>query len=136
MGLFDSVVGAVMNEVAQQGGMASALGGLLANDGEHGGLDALVAKFSQAGLGDVVNSWIGHGANLPISADQLSGVLGSDAVGAIASRLGVDPAQASGQLAQLLPGLIDRLTPHGALPAGGLGNADELMGMLGGLLNR
>ena len=108
----------------------------MANNGAHGGLDGLVAKFSQAGLGDVVQSWIGHGGNLPVSADQLSSVLGGDALAGIASQLGVDPAQASSQLAQVLPGLIDKLTPHGAAPAGGLGNADELMGMLGGLLNR
>ena len=136
MSLFDSVVGAVMNEVSQHGGMASVLGGLLANNGGQGGLDGLVARFSQSGMGDVVGSWIGHGANLPVSGEQISEVLGSDTVAAIAAKLGIDPAQASGQLAQVLPGLIDRLTPHGAAPAGGLGNADELMGMLGGLLNR
>ena len=136
MSLFDSVVGAVMGEVQQQGGLASVLGGLLSNNGGHGGLDGLVARFSQAGLGDVVQSWIGHGANLPVSGDQIAGVLGSDTIAAMAAKLGVDPSVASGQLAQMLPGLVDRLTPHGAAPAGGLGNSEDLMGMLGGLLAR
>ena len=134
MGLFDSVVGAVMGEMQQQGGMASVLGGLLSNDGGHGGLDGMVAKFSQAGMGDVVQSWIGHGANLPVSGDQIASVLGSDTVAMIAGKLGVDPSIACGQLAQMLPGLVDRLTPQGAAPAGGLGNSGDLMGMLGGLL--
>jgi uncharacterized protein YidB (DUF937 family) len=99
-----------------------------------GGLNGLAEKFNQAGLGNVIGSWIGHGENLPISADQIASVLGSGALGNIASQLGIDPAQASSQLSQMLPGLIDKLTPHGAVPEGGLGNAGDLMGMLGGLL--
>ncbi len=134
MGLFDSVMGAVNGQMQQQGGLASVLGGLLSNHGEVGGLTGLVEKFNQAGMGDLVGSWIGHGENLPISAGQISSVLGSDVVAGIAGRLGVDPERAAGQLSQMLPGLIDKLTPHGVAPAGGLGSAGDLMGMLGGLL--
>jgi uncharacterized protein YidB (DUF937 family) len=136
MGLFDSVVSAVSSHVQQQGGMANVLSDLLANNGELGGLGGLVARFNQAGLGDVVSSWIGSGENQPISADQLSGVLGSDVLGKAASQLGLDSSQLSGQLSAMLPGLIDKLTPNGAAPEGGLGNAGDLMGMLGGLLSR
>ncbi len=136
MGLFDSVMGAVNNHVQQQGGIANVLSGLLANNGELGGLNGLVEKFKQAGLGDAVNSWIGTGANQAISGDQLTDALGSDMVTQAANRLGLDPSQLSGQLAQMLPGLIDKLTPNGAAPAGGLGNAGDLMGMLGGLLQK
>lgn len=136
MGLLDSVLGAVAGQMQQQGGLASVLGGLLANNGEMGGLGGLASKFNEAGMGDVLSSWIGKGENLPISAEQISNVLGSDAIGSIAAQLGIDPAQASGQLSQMLPGLIDKLTPHGTAPEGGLGNAGDLMGMLGGLLNR
>jgi uncharacterized protein YidB (DUF937 family) len=87
-------------------------------------------------LGNVISSWISSGQNLPISGDQIASVLGNGTLGNIASQLGIDPAQASGQLAQVLPGLIDKLTPNGSAPAGGLGNAGDLMGMLGGLLNQ
>lgn len=134
MGLLDSVIGAVSGQVSQQGGLASVLGGLLANNSELGGLSGLIEKFKQAGLGDVINSWIGQGENLPISAEQITQVLGSGTVGNIASQLGIDPAQASGQLAQVLPGLINTLTPSGEAPQGGLGQAGDLMGMLGGFL--
>jgi uncharacterized protein YidB (DUF937 family) len=124
--------------MGQQGGTAGAIanvaGSLLANDGDHGGLGGLVGKFEQAGLGNVVSSWIGSGQNLPISADQLQSVLGSDAVSSIAAKLGINPADAMGQLSTMLPGLVDKLTPNGAAPAGGLGNMGDLAGMLGGLL--
>lgn len=136
MGLFDSVMGAVSNHVQQQGGMANVLSALLAENGQMGGLNGLVEKFNQAGLGDVVSSWIGRGENQPISGEQLSSVLGNDVVTQAASQLGLDTSQLSGQLAQMLPGLIDKLTPNGALPADGLGNSGDLMGMLGGLLGK
>lgn len=136
MGLFDSVMSAVSNQVQQQGGLASVLGGLLANNSEVGGLGGLAEKFSQAGMGDLMASWVGKGENLPITAEQISSVLGSGALGNMASQLGLDPAQVSGQLAQVLPGLIDQLTPHGAVPEGGVGNAGDLMGMLGGWLQK
>lgn len=136
MGLLDSVMGAVMGQVQQQGGVGAVLGQLLANDGEGGGLRGLVEKFNEAGLGEVVGSWIGKGENLPVSADQLKEVLGSDLLGKLAGQLGVDPAQASGQLAELLPGLVDKLTPQGVAPENGLGNAGELLGMLSGLLQK
>jgi len=90
----------------------------------------------EAGLGEVVGSWIGKGDNLPVSADQLKEVLGSDLLGKLAGQLGMDPAQASGQLADMLPGLVDQLTPQGVAPENGLGNAGDLLGMLGGLLQQ
>ncbi len=153
MGLLDSVLGAVMGGGQQQaaggGGLASIIGmvasnpqmlqvvtGMLSNDGAHGGLGGLVGKFQQAGMGDAVNSWIGNGQNQAISGDQLSQVLGSGAMGDIAAKLGMSHGDAAGSLAQMLPGLINHLTPNGQAPAGGLGNSGDLMGMLGGLLQK
>jgi uncharacterized protein YidB (DUF937 family) len=134
MAFFDSVIGAVTGQMQQHGGLGNVLGGLLANNSELGGLSGLVDKFHQNGMGDIVGSWIGTGQNLPISADQIATAFGSGTLGNIAAQLGLDPAQVSGQLAQMLPGLIDQLTPHGTLPEGGLGHGNDLAGMLGGLL--
>ena len=136
MGLFDSVLGAVSGQLQQQGGLTSVLGGLLADNGEMGGLGGLIEKFNQGGMGDQVKSWIGNGQNLPISAEQITQILGSDTVRTMAAKLGIDPDQAAQQLSAMLPGLIDKLTPHGEAPAGGLGNSNDLMGMLGGFLGR
>ena len=152
MGLLESVLGAVTgnNAAAGDGGglggiigalaqnpqILNAITGMLGNDGSQGGLGGLMEKFQQAGLGDVIGSWVGSGANRPISGDQLGQVLGSDTLSDLASKMGMDPGQVAGQLSQILPGLVDRLTPHGQAPAGGLGNAGDLMGMLGGLLGK
>jgi uncharacterized protein YidB (DUF937 family) len=127
---------------SQQGAGAGGLGalvpvviGMLANDSQGGGgLGGLMEKFNQAGLGGVLGSWIGSGPNPPISGEQLGQVLGDDKMSEIASQLGLSEGEAAGQLAQVLPGLIDKLTPQGQAPEGGFGNAGDLMGMLGGLL--
>ena len=118
------------------GGLAGALGGLLANNGELGGLGGMVSKFDQAGMGDVIGSWIGKGDNAPISGNQLQDVLGSDAISGIAQKLGVNAQTLLPMLAALLPTLIDQLTPKGQLPAEGLGNQDDLLSSLSGMLGK
>lgn len=150
MGLFDQVVGAVLNNVQSDsngGGLSSLISlatnnpqlmqiatQLLSNDGEVGGLAGLTQKFQEAGLGEVLSSWVSTGVNQAISAENIQSVLGSETVTDIASRLGVDPQQAADMLAQYLPGIVDSLTPNGDAPSEGLGNSADLMGMLGGLL--
>ena len=157
MGLLDSVLGAAADSTMggnqqqqpQAGGLGGLLGslgglgallpvivGMLGNDNKQGGLGGLLEKFNQAGLGDTAKSWVGAGQNAPISGDQLGQVLGGDMIGDIAAKLGLSHGDAAGQLANVLPGLIDKLTPHGQVPAGGLGNSGDLMGMLGGLLGK
>lgn len=84
--------------------------------GDQGGLSAIVAKLEQAGLGDQVKSWIGTGANLPISAQQLQQVLGSDTVKQLAARFGIPADQLSTVLAQVLPTAVDNASPKGTLP--------------------
>ena len=74
-----------------------------------GGLAALVQGFQSKGLGDVMSSWIGTGQNMPISADQVTHVLGADKVNSMAAQAGVTPAAAGGSLAALLPMLINHL---------------------------
>jgi len=116
------------------GGLADVLGGLLADDGQAGGLGGLASKFDQAGLGDVMGSWVGNGENRQISSDQLQGALGSDAISGMASRLGINAQTLLPLLAAVLPALINHLTPQGRMPDRGLGNQQDLMSMLGGLL--
>ena len=143
MSLLNSVLGAVMGGAQQGGGAGGNLGALLpvitsmlSNDGQQGGLGGLMDKFNQAGMGDVIGSWVGKGENAPISGDQLSQVLGSGAIGDIAAKLGMSHGEAGGALAQMLPGIIDKLTPQGQAPEGGLGGAGDLMGMLGKMLQK
>jgi uncharacterized protein YidB (DUF937 family) len=119
MGLLDSVVGALAG--GQSGGDNPLLNVVmqLINNPQAGGLGGLVQTFQQGGLGEIVNSWVSSGQNLPISAEQIQSVLGGGKLQDIAAQLGVSPAQASGSLADLLPQVVDKLTPNGQLPEGG-----------------
>ena len=137
MGLLDSVVSALgtggnSGIGGGQGDLLQAVMGLLGN----GGLEALVAKFQQGGLGDVVASWVSTGQNLPISAEQLGGVLGNDTIAGLAQQLGLSGNDVAGQLSQLLPQVVDKLTPGGQVPSGGLGGLGDIGGLLGSLMCR
>ncbi len=92
------------------------LGEVMGNGGQ-GGLSAIVAKLQQAGFGDQVKSWIGTGQNLPITAEQLQQVLGSDTVKQLAARFNIPVDQISKVLAQQLPKAVDGASPNGTLPA-------------------
>jgi len=122
MGFFDEIVKGIGSLTGGEGGQGGLMDQVLSmiNDESTGGLSGLVEKFKSGGLGDVVSSWIGTGENQEISAEQLEQTLGSDKIQAIAEKLGVSGADASAGLASILPQLIDKLTPDGTLPEGGL----------------
>jgi uncharacterized protein YidB (DUF937 family) len=120
MGILDEVMGGLGKDAG--GGLADLLKG-------QGGLGGVVEKFSQNGLGDVVGSWIGTGANRNISPEQISQVLGQGPIADFARKLGISPEQAGETLSGLLPEAIDRLTPGGTADG-----ADDRLGGLGDLL--
>ena len=149
MGLLDSVLGSVIGNMAggRQGGGAGSdilmqvLGGLLNQGGGlggvGGGLGALLQQLQKGGLGEVAASWVGTGQNLPVSADQLQSVLGGDQIGALAQQAGLSQGDLMGQLAHMLPQVVDRLTPNGQLPASdGADLSGMLSSVLGGLMRR
>ena len=85
-------------------------GGLL------GGLGGLLDKLQKGGLGDVANSWIGSGQNQPVSPKQLGPALGPDIIKTLAQGSGLSEEELTKQLSQVLPGIVDKLTPAGRLP--------------------
>lgn len=124
MGLFDAIAEQAASALSNagdngQGGIMEVVAGLL-GDSETGGIQALVSAFKDKGLGELVASWIGTGENLPISAEQLQTVLGSEQVQAIAQKLGLSSSDVSDSLAKLLPQAIDTLSPNGQLPEGNM----------------
>jgi uncharacterized protein YidB (DUF937 family) len=136
MGLFDDLAGSVLGgAMGNQGGSNSMISTVLELvNNQPGGIAGLLQRFQQGGLGDLAASWVGTGQNLPISADQLQGVLGGDMLGQLAGKLGIAPEEASSQLADMLPGLVDKLTPNGELPQGDL--TSQGMNLLQGFMNR
>jgi len=115
MGILDDLKGAL-------GGIdASAVPGLIASvlaKTNLGNLNGIVEQLQQGGLGAQVQSWIGNGANLPVSVDQIRAALGNEQVRQIATQLGLPVDAALKLLAEHLPDTVDQASPDGTLPAG------------------
>ncbi len=146
MGLLDAVLGNMMGggqpPQAQGGSGGSALlmqivAALLANKGAAGqgsgglgGLAGLAEQFQRGGMGDAMNSWIGTGPNQQVSPDQLGSALGGDLLGELMQRTGMGQGDLLGQLSQVLPQAVDRATPEGRIPEGGLGDIGSILARL------
>jgi uncharacterized protein YidB (DUF937 family) len=87
----------------------------LLNDPRIGGIDGLMKKFQQSGMGGLINSWIGTGQNEPIETTQLGRTL-PDELRQISEKAGLPEQESESILAKILPQLIDQLTPGGKVP--------------------
>jgi uncharacterized protein YidB (DUF937 family) len=122
-------VGGMLGGQGGQNPLLQAVAGLLGKDSSIGGLAGLVQAFQKNGLGEIVNSWVSTGKNLPVNPSQIEQGLGSDLLSQLAGKAGLSAGAASSQLAGLLPDLVDKLTPNGKIEAGGL---DQLMKLVQG----
>jgi uncharacterized protein YidB (DUF937 family) len=131
--LIQGVLGMLLNNnQTQGGGAAGMIGNVLSSvmgasqgqgGGLAGGLGSLLSTMAQNGMGSQAASWQSTGENLPIDANQLTQILGSLGGGAgteilekLAGSAGLNTNEAAGHLTQLLPTLVDKLTPNGQLP--------------------
>ncbi|MDA8433447.1 MAG: YidB family protein [Nitrospiraceae bacterium] len=115
----DKVASAVGGMKGEHSGLIDGILSMVTNK-ESGGLAGLVSSFKEKGLGDIVSSWISAGNNLPISAEQIQQGIGEERLQQFAGKIGLSPEAAKSKLAELLPDIIDRITPEGKIPEGGL----------------
>ena len=108
MGLFDGVLGGIVG-----GGMVSVINGILE---QHGGVQGVVNQFEKNGLGATVQSWVGTGANVPISPDEVHRAIGPDLLQQLAAKVGMSVPDLTQKLSQILPQAVDHLTPGGTIP--------------------
>jgi uncharacterized protein YidB (DUF937 family) len=136
MGVLDNLggaVGSVLGQGKNAGVSAVLLQQLIAMLSKPGALANLTTAFQSAGLGNILQSWIGTGQNLPISADQITKVLGSGTIAELANKAGIGESETSSALASLLPQVIDKVSPGGSVPAhndlgGALASLGKLLG--------
>lgn len=135
MGLLDQIGGVVGGALGGKGAGVKAvlLQQLVAMLSKPGALGNLTSAFQGAGLGNILQSWVGTGQNLPISADQVQKVLGSGVVADLAKKAGIGESETTSALASLLPQVIDKVTPGGNVPSqndlgGALASLGKLLG--------
>ena len=116
------------------GNLSSALSGLLGGGQGVIDLGSLVSKFSSAGLGSLVNSWLGDGSNESISTGQITEMFGANNISDFASKLGLSQEEAAGGLSDAIPQMMDKASSGGSLLdsigglSGALGAAGKLFG--------
>src|SRR4051812_1784025 len=118
MSLFDQIGSSL--KTAAAGAIAGALPGMLSSvlaQTKLGNLQGLVEQLQAGGLQQQVQSWLGNGANLPVTAEQLRTALGDSHVQQLAQRLGVPIDQVLDLLAKELPNTVDAASPNGTLHA-------------------
>jgi uncharacterized protein YidB (DUF937 family) len=108
VGLLDGLIGGAVGAE-----MVSVVNQLIE---KHGGLPGIVSQLQQQGLGATVNSWIGSGPNQPISPEQVHQSFGPEMIRELAARTGMNPQELAQKLSQVLPQVIDRMTPAGSVP--------------------
>lgn len=133
MGLLDSVLGQLNGAGGGGNQMLNLIMGLI-NDQGRGGLAGLLEQLKAGGLGKVADSWVSTGQNLPVSADQITKALGSSQLRQLAQQFGIAADALPGQLAGMLPQVVDRLTPQGRIPSQ-LPKMDSISDLLKGLLD-
>jgi uncharacterized protein YidB (DUF937 family) len=132
-GILSSVAGSVLGGGQQQGtgqldalvnslgaggqtGGNDLLGAIMSMVQQNGGLPGVVNMLRNSGLGQQADSWVGTGANADVSAEQMTQVFGGSGLGDLASKLGTSQGQAGSVLSQILPELVNQLTPNGQIP--------------------
>ena len=120
MGLLDQVVGAALGGAGKSGGGLDAilLQQLIGMLSKPGALNNLMASFQQQGLGNILQSWLGSGQNLPISPSQVQQVLGDGMLSSLAKSAGVGVPETASALSSLLPKVVDGISPGGKAPEG------------------
>lgn len=114
---------------------AAAVAGVQQLIDQHGGVDGLLQKLREGGLGSVVDSWVSTGASEPVEPQQLGAALGPDTVSNLSASTGISIQSLLPMLAMVLPMVISHLTPTGQAPKpGDATNQPDLGGLLGGLL--
>ncbi|MBD9643421.1 DUF937 domain-containing protein [Pantoea sp. PNT02] len=134
MGLLDDLAGSLGNSNGSgQGNQMQQLMAIWNWVQEQGGVEVLLQKFQQGGLGQVLNSWLGSGSNMSIDGGEIQNALGNDQLQSLADKLGTDVQGASGTLAALMPQVIDKLSPQGHIKTS---NTQDLGAMVDGLFKR
>lgn len=155
MGLLDGILSSVLGNLGNSGSVQQdprsnaggspfgGMGGTVAKAAmialalrllqQNGGISGLIEKFRNSGLGQHASSWVSTGDNMPVGGHQLANAIGIDDLAQLASQFGLTPQQASDGLAQVLPEVVNQMTPTGEVPAG---DYDEISNALATLQRR
>jgi uncharacterized protein YidB (DUF937 family) len=133
MFMFDSIISESSQKSGlkedKTGNLLSSLLGLI-TDQNQDGFAGFLDRFRQVGLGHVVESWIGRGANTMLSSEQVESALGTEITTEMARQAGIDAETTRAALGIMIAGVVDMLTPNGFVPT-----ENDLLSRIGGFLS-
>ncbi len=129
MGLLDSIVGSLTGGEGQQNSL-SQLQAVWSWVQEQGGIEVLIQKFQQGGLGEILSSWLSNGSNQSVSHSDIQSAFSQQDLQSLADKLGTDVQGASGTLSEILPQLVDKISPQGEVHPEASGNTQNDLGSL------
>ena len=83
----------------------------------NGGVGAVLERFKQKGYGREADSWVSTGPNADLNAEALDEVVGGEEISRLSRQLGVSEHEVAAGFADILPEMVDQLSPEGQLPA-------------------
>ena len=120
MGMFDDITGKVREQMGgKDAGLMKGVMEMLSNR-QTGGLNGIIESFRQKGMGDIISSWISTGPNKSITPEQIKEGLGNERTQQLAAKAGMSTDEAATKLSQQLPDVVDKATPDGNIPEGGI----------------
>jgi uncharacterized protein YidB (DUF937 family) len=82
----------------------------------NGGVGAVLERFRQKGYGGHADSWVSTEPNQMIDADAVHNVVGGDELSRFGQQLGASEEDVAAGFAQILPEMVDQLSPEGNIP--------------------
>lgn len=128
MGLFDNLANNVMSKVMGDKAPMAKLAMELFQ--QYGGLPGILQTLKSSGLSEQVDSWVGTGANLNVSAQQIGAALGTSVLTGIATKLNMSNEELTANIAEYMPDVVNQLTPNGVVENNPALIMSRLMGML------
>jgi uncharacterized protein YidB (DUF937 family) len=127
----------ILTKLGGQGGEAGGLASIMKLFGGNAkggsGVQGMMSQLTSNGLGQQLQSWIGQGKNQPVTGEQIRQVADPAMLSQLAEQAHISPEEASNHVAQVLPEMMDKVTPEGQPPSGdlmsqGLGKLNQMFG--------
>ena len=115
MGIED-VLSKLGGQAGEQGGMSQIMK-LFGGGGQSNGLQGLMSGLTSNGLGEQLQSWIGKGKNEEITATDVQQHVDPQTLNQVAEQAHMTPEQVSQSVAEVLPDMVNQMTPQGQVPA-------------------
>lgn len=128
MGLFDNLASNMMTKVMGDKAPMAKLAMELFQ--QYGGLPGILQTLKNGGLTEQVDSWVGTGTNLNVSAQQIGSALGDSVLTSIATKLDISKEELTAKMAEYIPDVVNQVTPNGVVENNPALIMSRLMGML------